>query len=706
MRNILLTVLTFLICAAHAKHNETLRCRLIDGWIEEPLSGAKITSDNYQTETDSSGHFSISVLDTNHRIHCEKPGYFPVSVSIAELFEKKIITMQPILKTDPITVIAGKASLSEMDISSSITKIEASRYSFQQDLGEVLAQKGAAFIKNYGGQEAVKSLSMRGMGAEQTLILLDGVPLNSSQTGSVDLDHYFLESVSEIEVYRGGFSTLFGSGAIGGMVNLSFKPPEKQGLRVLLEGGAYGLKKLFGNISLRTNKVSHSLNYMRNYSNNSYSFILEGNKGERINSDFNKTGFNYLAHYTPSANKALLIHYIYYNDRHGVPRAVTTYDAYQGQARMYEQEWLLRMNYTQNFSKKINGISQVYIRRDWMTYQDPDVSIRSDHFNENAGVMFKTTMALSPIWQLRLGVEGSASRIQSTDSGNHNRKRSSLYVLTTWLFWQNENFIANLNLAGRGEYYSDIGTVFLPRTGINFILKNWRFFLSAGYNFRIPSLNELYWEPGGDPNLRPEKSSAFETGIDYNWNGLINGEVTVSLYHLNLSEMIRWSPTQSGIWRPQNLDKVSSNGVELRVSFDLMEEHLRGQFNYKYGLSTLDETTSKGAEIEGNRLPYLPSTELKASLHARHVDARIGVEADYMSFRYTTLANLRDQILSSVTVYNLFADYEIGWQIFTIIIYGRLNNIFKKEVQYINNYPLPVQPWKIGVQFELRDDFF
>jgi iron complex outermembrane receptor protein len=320
--------------------------------------------------------------------------------------------------------------------------------------------------------------------------------------------------------------------------------------------------------------------------------------------------------------------------------------------------------------------------------------------------MVKTTMALSPILQLRLGVEGSVSRIKSTDSGQHNRKQSSIHALVTWLFWQNDNFIANLNLAGRGEYYSDIGNVFLPRTGINFILKNWRFFLSAGYNFRVPTLNELHWEPGGDPNLRPEKSTALESGIAYKWQSHINGEVTISLYHLKLSEMIRWSPTPSGIWRPQNLDKVSSNGLELHAAFDLMGEHLKAQFNYKYGISILKETDAQGAEIEGNRLPYLPSTEVKASLEGRHVGVRIGAEADYMSFRYTTLANLKDQILASVTVYNLFVDYEIGWPIFSIIIYGRLNNLFKKEVQFINNYPLPLQPWKVGLQFELHDEFF
>jgi iron complex outermembrane receptor protein len=391
---------------------------------------------------------------------------------------------------------------------------------------------------------------------------------------------------------------------------------------------------------------------------------------------------------------------------HGVPRAITTTQAYQGLARMGEEEWMIRTNWAHQMTSTILVKSQLYLKRDWMEYKDADISLASSHFNETAGLLMKSTLILSPNIQLRTGIDAAITRIKSSDAGDHDRQQSSLHALLTWLFWQKKNTLFNFSLAGRGEYYSGIGTIFLPRAGINFIIKDWQLFISSGYNFRVPTLNELYWQPGGDPNLKPEKSMAYEAGAGYSWKGVLKGKINLSFYYTNLDEMIRWYPTNTGLWRPKNLDRVVSKGMEVLLKFDLIPELAKASIDYKYGLSKLVGTTTVDQELVGNRLAYQPSTEVKAMIDVNFNDIRIGAGVDYMSFRYTTLANLNDQILPSATVYHLFIDYTLSWQLLKVMVYGKINNLFQKEYQYINQYPLPLQPWKVGLRFELSGDKF
>ena len=686
---------------AHAQHEVKVRGRVMDSWRNYPVANVRIEGISFRTVSDSAGYFYIFLSDSNLRVSFEKQGYFPVEVTIGEIINTKLVSIHPILKTDTITVIATKPVISELDISSSITKITGEDFIHKTDLAELLAHQGAVLVKSYGGDEAVKSISMRGMGAEQTLISLDGISLNSSQTGIVDLNHYFLDAISEIEIYRGGYSTLFGNSAIGGVVNITLKPPDRSGLRFSLEQGAYGFNKLAGNIAFKTSKIIHQLNFIRNYSSNTYRFKIDGDKGRRSNSDFSKIGLNYLSYWSPSDRNSILFHFLYYRDFQGVPRPMNISRAYQGLARMGEQEWIMRANWVHKWSQAIQAKSQVYLRRDWMDYRDSDIDLTSNHMNESAGLLLKTIITLNPAIQLHTGIDASSSRIKSSDTGYHDRQQSSMYFLVTWLLWQKENNMLNLSLAAREEFYSGMGSVFLPRTGINIILNDWRFFISAGQNFRVPTLNELYWQPGGDPNLQSEKSIAYECGTGYSWRGVINGEMNLSLYYMNLHKMIRWYPTDTGLWRPKNLDKVVSKGIEIQIKFNLLQELVKANIDYKYGLSKLLETTAIDREIVGNRLAYQPSTKLNLGIEIIYNKIRLGLEADYMSFRYTTLANLNDQILPSATVYDLSIDYTFDWRLIKVMIYGKINNLFQKEYQYIANYPLPLQPWKLGFQVEL-----
>jgi len=451
-------------------------------------------------------------------------------------------------------------------------------------------------------------------------------------------------------------------------------------------------------LALNTYSIDHVITFRRSYAKNNYKFLYDNKEGYRSNSDFSKTAVSYAARFNPGQNDVLLFNSIYFSDRHGVPRAMISNDSFQGQAKMHEEELLLRLKWDRRYSQNISLNSQVYLRRNWLNYNDPHISLLSDHFNEDGGLMLKMNMLLNPSLRIYTGLDAQNSKIRSNEAGNHQRKQLSGHALFSWIFCQKDNLVMTLNAAVRGEYYSDFGNVVIPRGGMNIILNDWRVFVSTGGNYRAPTLNELYWNPGGDPELKPEQSTSIESGINYSRD---SWAFKISLYYLTLKNMIRWYPAQSGLWRPENLDVVRTKGIEIQLKTILFQKVLEGKINYKYGLAILEETSQADTEIIGNRLPYVPATEINMHIAANLNNFKLGLEIDYMTFRYTTIGNLNDQYLPSVAVCNMYADYSQQWQWIKVILYARLNNIFKQEYQLINNYPLPLQIWRIGIRFEL-----
>ena len=94
-------------------------------------------------------------------------------------------------------------------------------------------------MNDYGAEGATKSVSIRGSTSSQVLVLLDGIRLNSSRDGGVDLSSIPMEIIDHIEIVRGGESSLYGSSAIGGVINIVTKKAEKPSISLSVTNGSY-----------------------------------------------------------------------------------------------------------------------------------------------------------------------------------------------------------------------------------------------------------------------------------------------------------------------------------------------------------------------------------------------------------------------------------------------------------------------------------
>ena len=161
-----------------------------------------------------------------------------------------------------------------------------------QSVAEVLEQTSGVEIQSTGGVGAAKKASIRGSETNQVLVLLDGIPLNNQLGGSADLSKIPTNIIERIEVYEGGSSSKFGSGAIGGVIKITTKKNFDNKYKVNMVGGSFGFLNVEPSISGNLNNLSYFFSYNLIKSNGQYDYNYLNTMGNsittsRINADIN-----------------------------------------------------------------------------------------------------------------------------------------------------------------------------------------------------------------------------------------------------------------------------------------------------------------------------------------------------------------------------------------------------------------------------------
>ena len=231
-------------------------------------------------------------------------------------------------------------------------------------------------------------------------------------------------------------------------------------------------------------------------------------------------------------------------------------------------------------------------------------------------------------------------------------------------------------------------------------------------NFHSPTLNDLYWVPGGNPNLVPEEGHTGETGLHCIVNGAdTKVEIQVTGYYSDINNWILWLPSIKGYWEAMNLKHVVSKGLEVsgNVGWQIGKFQFKSQANYAY-----TSTTNQGEPLNdldasvGMQLPFIPVHSFNALFY-------LGYRNTYLNFQHqsygvrnllsSNMATLEDDSgdNSNVPFYRLYAIplhyLTIGHKqrLNRVILSGELkvNNLFDETYRSVLNRFMP------GVNYEL-----
>ncbi len=548
-----------------------------------------------------------------------------------------------------------------------------------RSLPELLEQNTAVFIKEYG-RGMLASIALRGTSAAHTQIVWNGIPVNSILNGQTDLNSFSPGGFDEIYIKKGGSSVSFGGGAIGGVVifkdKLRFKKAFHLSNQTKIGSFKTGLNRF--QILGSNQKYFGKFGFQIQKSDNDYPY-----PGYNVNND--NGHYQGLDMTAVGGIKLNTKHELYLKSKISKLDRETSRTLYMPEdAKLLTGNTRLLSGWLWRSGHFISRTETAYLRETYRYYFNKNLPDNSQSAADTYIVKNLLNFGLHKDYKILIGNEYS----RQTGTGDHINKHIR-DNLATFVIWSHHLKKLNYQLKLRKDFNPVIN---IPLTGaieLNYPFlqhHNWRF--NASKNFRLPTFNDLYWTPGGNPQLKPETSYSFATGYDYKNSGF---EAHLSAFYIDSRNLIKWVPGQNNYWQPQNFASVHYSGVELaidkKVNFN-ENWHLSNRINVNYHRSVNQKTQKL--------LPYTPQITGINLLKLTYKVYSLTYRYRYQGKIYTTTSNTKFlpayQLHSvSLTFYNR---KHINMQL-------NINNLLNTYYENIQSRPQPGRNYELILNFKI-----
>ena len=536
-------------------------------------------------------------------------------------------------------------------------------------LSELLSENTLAFVKNYG-RGALATVSFRGAAASHTNVLWNGLPISSPMTGMADFSLIPVYIVDDLEIRAGPASIAQRSGGLGGSVSITSRVDwqNKLGVKFLQGVGSYRTFNEFLQVTAGNAAFQSKTRAYYNASSNNYTFINRGiadidpATGEVTNPLDTNDHADYRIYgllqefFAKAGEKNLLsLKYWYQNAIRTLPRA-TSYEGPDNSNlnRHQQQDHKLAVDW-----KRYGGQSLLLVRSGFV-YDDLLYTLRNTvpglgqvpaiySLSRQMGWLNRLayTYDISESFSVEASLDADWRWVRSEDTvsgAGYRKDRSDLSLFLAARKSVGERL--NLNLMLRQDWSDFKISPFMPYLGFDFsILRNHLLVLKGNIarNYHLPSLNDLYWQPGGNPELLPEKGYSYELGSEYTmkqeWHSLRAG---ATFFRSDIRNWIIWLPGFKGYWEPVNIEEVRATGFEFILDakgrFGQLTYHVLGNYAFTRSVN-YGEPKVWGDESYGKQLPYIPVHSGNLMVNISMYGFFIAYQHNSYSKRYTTSSN-------------------------------------------------------------------
>ncbi|HYM10020.1 MAG TPA: TonB-dependent receptor, partial [Bryobacterales bacterium] len=411
-------------------------------------------------------------------------------------------------------------------------------------LAALLKTDSAVDVRERGPDGTQADVGIRGATFSQTLVLVDGIRVNDVQSGHHNLDLPLpLETVSRMEVLHGSGSTLYGSDATGGAINVITRRPEATELSLSSGLGDFGWNREAASGGFRLGRWSQQFGVSRDFST--------GFRTGRDYRNFAAAGETFLDERFGSTSVLVA-----YNDR---PFGA---NGFYGAYPSWEKTGTTLVAATQTAGDHRFTFSYRRHRDHYVLFRDqPDV-FQNFHTDQSWEAGYAYHHAIAATTQFTGGLEAISESIASTNLGGHQRARASGY------FVFEARPVARLTLTAglREEVYRTWRGVASPTlaAGVR-VAGGLKARASLGHAFRIPTYTELYYhDPAniGNPHLQPESAWTYEAGLD--WWGPRGTTLSATWFERRERDTIDFvRPAGASIWQAMNFERLNFHGGQV-----------------------------------------------------------------------------------------------------------------------------------------------
>lgn len=604
------------------------------------------------------------------------------------------------LELDNIVITASKIPLTRRETTKPVLIIDRRQIerSGGKDITQLLnEQSGIRLNSSYNTPSSYKSLFLQGATGGYTLVLIDGIAISdpSDSGGAYDLRMLPLSNVERIEVIKGSQSTLYGTDAIAGVVNIITK--KGSGKPVNVSGTAsYGSYNSF-NGSLGINGKPHeNLGYAFNYTRTSTDGISAAAEPEDYDGTFRDDGFSQDSFFGKTEFKAgkyiTVSPFINYSSYEGDYDA----DAFQDASNIFEMDLVNPgVQFLADYSGfRINGGYQ-YTRSSRSFTDDFGTSKFEGHFH-NADLY--GTYRISPNVELLGGFNmqshelpgGGNSSVEEGSSTQFYSPYATIFLknLSGW------NAEVGYRLNNHSEYGNNSTFSFAPSYEI---AEGIKLFASAGTGFKAPTLNELFGPFGANPDLEPQKSIHYTAGAEAY---LLDRSLKLGGHYFNrkIDDVIIYA-SQGFL----NQDQQHDSGMEFSADW-IANSVLKISTYYNYVDGELTTYDAEGNKTTDGNLVRRPAHSVGASADIQ-ITGRLllNLQGEYNGERTDLFFNpennyaIEEVVLDPYTLVNVYAEYSILNR--QLALFADIRNLFDADFIEVYGYDTIGLAVKGGVRF-------
>jgi len=581
----------------------------------------------------------------------------------------------PETKLDEVIISSARIDLPFSENSRTITIISKDDIlqSASTNMADVLQQFAGIDIRRRGIDGTQADLYIRGGGFDQTLLLVDGIKLEDSQTGHHTLNMALpLAVIERIEIIKGPAARVFGQNAFAGAINIVTRTDFENGTSLQLNAGSYGRRGFEVNVGSDLKNSDHLIHVSRNLS-----------EGYRFNTDYDNQNYFVKSRFNKSKFPIELI--ASFSDR-----KFGAQNFYTNNPTFFEYEeteaGLL------SFQTKIQKGNFIFKpKMYWRHHEDVFLLRREDPaFYRNMHITNKLGADFHGSYSSKYGVTGfgidlAKVSISSNNLGDRNRFMGNLFLEHRFeLFDKKFDVTPGVAL----NYFSDFKFHAFPGLDVGYALgDNFKLYGNVGYTYRIPTYTDLFYSDpvtNGNPELEPEEAIAQELGLKFDKNRFSAG---LAFFNRDSKKIIDYvKENEEDLWQATNIQNLNTKGLEALADYQFKI----GTYTQKIGLSyTFIEDDVKFLDVNFSRYSI-------------------------NSFRHQLAATYRSQFFKNLrqSIIYKFAERAVGesygvldasitLNLKSFDVSVMANNIFNTEYFEGNQIPMP----KSNLMFALSYNF-
>ena len=595
-------------------------------------------------------------------------------------------------------------------------------------VSDVLKYFSGATVKDYGGVGGLKTVSVRGLGAQHTAVAYDGIIITDNQTGQIDLGRFSAAQAQEVSLVSGPDNDLMQTAAMAAQaaaISVSSTRPNLYGKRIQcnaqLKHGSFNTLSALASTAFKTgldNTVSLQAEWLKTDGNYPYTQFNGNNSTtkSRDNSDVNRLRAEAAYFGTLGGSTDLTVRAYWYQSVQGLPANIL-YNDNAARERLWNREGFIQSTLNSTLTERLILRLNAKYGITYARYLNPIVNSSTgstdNRYTENEGYLSGVLLyRLADALTASVAIDGRISGLTGNGADQASPTRTTLNASGAIKYASQR-----LTLTGRINYVGTTEKTKIREAAQNYshlspvIGANWLVWPEAGLHirasyvntYRLPTFNDLYFEQIGRRDLKPERAAVTSAGMimEKEYAGL-SCSLYFDAYNSSVIDRIMAVPGKNtAVWMMKNIGRVVTHGIETGLDLSRTEGRIRPTARLSYTYQRAMDKSDSGSTTWNHQIPYTPRHSASAVVLIETPVVNVSGNMLYSAEYYSNGYNGPEYLMPSY--------YELGcslWKTFRTRFFGltlkaECINLTNSRYELVRNFPMPGRQFRITAQIDM-----